>query len=594
MTLEIGLTLGIIASALVLFATEKLRVDVVAIMVLITIGVLKLIPGDELFSGFSNHAVITVWAVYMVSGGMFQTGVADMMGNAILRVAGDSEPRLVAVIMLTVGVLSAFINNVGATAMLLPAVVGIARRTKVPVSKLLIPLAFASLLGGGMTLIGTPANILASGILTERGLVSFDFFEFTPLGLSLLAVGILYMVLLGRHLLPIRAGTGGPDEEYLLREYVSHVAIPASSQLAGSTLLEAGLGRDHDLTVLGITRQDGSQPRIDRNTRLLTGDELVVEGNAEDLMKACNELGLVLQERRDLDVDTIQPGQVKLIEATLAPQARIVDQPLKDVRFRDKYGFTALAISRHGEVITRRLRDIPLKFGDALLLQGPQHRIPQLQQSQDFLVLEPVEINTLRRRKAPLAVGALLAAIGLTLFGGFDISLAMVIAAIIMILTGALTIDEAYASVDWRTVFLVAGMLPLGLAMEATGTARFLANIMLDTFGPWGPIATLAGVYLLAALVTQPMSNAAAVVLIVPIALDTAAGVGADYKAFTVAVVVGAATSFLSPVGHKANVLVFGPGGYKFTDYTRVGFILTLLLLAVSLILIPALWPLFN
>jgi di/tricarboxylate transporter len=592
MTLEIGLTLAIIGFALILFATEKLRVDVVALLVLIAIGVLGLIPGEALFSGFSNHAVITVWAVYMVSGGMFQTGVADMLGNAILRVAGESEARLVAVIMLTVGVLSAFINNVGATAMLLPAVAGIARRTKVPVSKLLIPLAFASLLGGGMTLIGTPANILASGILTERGLVSFDFFEFAPLGLTLLAVGIGYMVLLGRHLLPVRAGTGDPDEEYLLREYVSHVLIPQDCQLAGLTLVDAALGRDHDLTVLGITRQDGEQPQIDRNTILMAGDQLVVEGNAEDLMTACNELGLLLQERRDLDVDTISPGEVKLVEATLAPQARIVDQPLKDVRFRDKFGFTALAISRHGEVITQRLRDVPLKFGDALLLQGPQHRIQQLQQSQDFLVLEPIEISTLRRRKAPLAVAALLIAIGLTLFAGFEISLSMVIAAIIMILTGALKIEEAYASIDWRTVFLVAGMLPLGLAMEATGTARFLADIMLGTFGPWGQIATLGGVYLLAALVTQPMSNAAAIVLIVPIALDTAVGIGADYKAFTMAVVVGAATSFLSPVGHKANVLVFGPGGYKFFDYTRVGFVLTLLLLAVSMILIPALWPL--
>jgi di/tricarboxylate transporter len=593
MTLEIGLTLGIIVSALVLFATEKLRVDVVALIVLITIGLLKLIPGEELFSGFSNHAVITVWAVYMVSGGMFQTGVADMLGNAILRVAGDSEPRLVGVIMLTVGVLSAFINNVGATAMLLPAVVGIARRTKVPVSKLLIPLAFASLLGGGMTLIGTPANILASGILTERGLVSFDFFEFTPLGLVLLGVGIAYMVLLGRHLLPIRAGAGAPDEDFALRDYVSHVSIPSTSPIVGRTLVEVGMGRDHDLTIVGITRQDGDQPRIRPDTTLLTGDLLVVEGGAEDLLSACSELGLNLEERHDIDIEEIEPGEIKLIEATLAPQARIVGQPLKEVRFREKYGFTALAISRHGEVIVQRLRDIPLQFGDALLLQGPQRRIDQLQQSQDFLVLEPVEIKTLRRNKAPLAIGALLAAIALTLFGGLEISLAMVIAAIIMILTGALTIEEAYQSVDWRTVFLVAGMLPLGLAMEATGTARFLADIMLDTFGPLGPIATLAGVYLLAALVTQPMSNAAAIVLIVPIALDTATGIGADYKAFTMAVVVGAATSFLSPVGHKANVLVFGPGGYKFTDYTRVGLVLTLLLLVASMILIPALWPLF-
>ncbi len=593
MTLDIALTLLIILGALILFATEKLRVDVVALMVLITVGVLGLVPADKLFSGFSNSAVVTVWAVYMVSGGLFKTGVANALGSGILKVAGNTESRLIGTIMLTVGVLSAFMNNVGATAMLLPAVVGISRVTKVAVSKMLIPLAFASLLGGAMTLIGTPANILATGILAARGLPTFGFFEFTPMGIVVLTTGVIYMVLIGRHLLPVREGPGSKEEDYNIRDYVTEVRVSPVSSLIGKTLFESRLGRDYDLSVLALQRENGDSPPLNRDTEIRMGDLLVVESSASDLMAARQSLGLTTEAERTLDIESLERGDVQIIEATLAPRSHIVGLSLRDVRFRDRYGFTALSISRQGELITERLRDVPLEFGDALLLQGPRHRVKQLQAGDNFLVLEPIETEQFRRNKAPIAVGALVLAIGLTIFAGMSISLAMVIAAVIMILAGALRIDEAYEAVDWRTVFLVAGMLPLGLAMELTGTAELLADIMLGVFGPFGALATLAGIYLLAALITQPMSNAAAIVLIVPIALNTAMGLGANYKTFTMAVVIGAATSFLSPVGHKANVLVFGPGGYKFTDYARVGAILTVLLLIVSMIFLPIFWPLF-
>ena len=546
-----------------------------------------------LFSGFSNSAVVTVWAVYMVSGGLFKTGVANAMGSGILKVAGNTESRLIGTIMLTVGVLSAFMNNVGATAMLLPAVVGISRVTKVAVSKMLIPLAFASLLGGAMTLIGTPANILATGILAARGLPTFGFFEFTPMGIVVLTTGVLYMVLIGRRLLPVREGPGSKEEDYNIREYVTEVRVSPVSSLIGKTLLESRLGRDYDLSVLALQRENGDRPALNRDTEIRRGDLLVVESSASDLMAARQSLGLTTEAERTLDIESLERGDVQIIEATLAPRSHIVGLSLRDVRFRDRYGFTALSISRHGELITERLRDVPLQFGDALLLQGPRHRVKQLQAGDNFLVLEPIETEQFRRNKAPIAIGALVLAIGLTIFAGMSISLAMVIAAVIMILAGALRIEEAYEAVDWRTVFLVAGMLPLGLAMELTGTAEFLADIMLGLFGPFGALATLAGIYLLAALITQPMSNAAAIVLVVPIALNTAMGLGANYKTFTMAVVIGAATSFLSPVGHKANVLVFGPGGYKFTDYARVGAILTVLLLIVSMIFLPIFWPLF-
>ena len=593
MTTDIALTLAIIVAALALFATEKLRVDLVALLVLVSVALFRLISPERVFDGFANSAVITVWAVYIVSGGLFKTGVADFMGRGILRLAGDREPRLIATIMVTCGVISAFMNNVGATAMLMPAIVGISRRTKIAVSKLLIPLSFSSLLGGKMTLIGTPANILAMGILADRGLSTLGFFEFAPMGIVVLTTGVLYMVLIGRHLLPVREGAQGRRDVYRLREYVTEVRVSATSPLAGKTLLESRLGRDYDLTVLAIERDSVGLSRIGRDTLVQAGDLFTVEGSADDLVAAREALGLTIEAERKLDIERLEPGNVQLIEATLAPRSGLVGRTLRGVRFRDRYGFTALAIWRHGEAITEKLRDVPLLFGDALLLQGSRHRVPELQEGTDFLVLEPLEVEQLQRKKAPIAIAALVAAILLVVFGGFHISLAMVIAAVAMILTGCLSIEEAHESIDWRTVFLVAGMLPLGMAMEATGAAQYLANIMLDALGDYGPMALLAGTYLLAALITQAMSNAAAMVLIVPIAVDTALGLGANHITFTMAVVIGAATSFLSPVGHKANVLVFGPGGYRFLDYARVGALLTVILLVVSMIFLPLFWPLF-
>ena len=593
MTTDIALTLTIIVAALVLFATEKLRVDLVALLVLLAVGLLRLIDPGDVFDGFSNSAVITVWAVYIVSGGLFKTGVADTLGRTIHRLSGDKEPRLIATIMVTCGVISAFMNNVGATAMLMPALIGISRRTKIPVSKLLIPLSFSSLLGGAMTLIGTPANILAMGILAERGLPTIGFFGFTPMGLVLLTTGVLYMALVGRHLLPVREGAQGRQDVYRLREYVTEARVSTTSPLAGKTLLDSGLGRDYDLTVLGLERDGECLDRIGRDTLIQKDDLLTVEGSPDDLMGAREALGLASEDKQRLDLERLEPGNVQLIEATLAPNTGLVGRNLRGVRFRDRYGFTALAIWRHGQAITQKLRDVPLHFGDALLLQGPRHRVRELQEGKDFLVLEPLEVEQLRRNKAPIAIAALMLAILLVVFADFNISLAMVIAAVIMVLTGCLSIEEAHESIDWRTVFLVAGMLPLGMAMEATGAAQYLADIMVEALGDYGATALLVGVYLLAALITQAMSNAAAIVLIVPIAVNTALALGANHLTFTMAVVIGAATSFLSPVGHKANVLVFGPGGYRFLDYARVGALLTVALLIVSMIFLPLFWPLF-
>jgi di/tricarboxylate transporter len=592
MTFEIGLTLGIIVMALVLFATEKLRVDLIALIVLLVASITGLVSKDEVFSGFANPAVITIWAVYIVSGGLFKTGVADILGSFILRLSGTGEARLIAVIMLVCGIMSAFMNNVGAVAVLMPAVIGISNKTKIPVSKLLIPLAFSSLLGGSMTLIGTPANILAQGILVARGLPSFGFFDITPMGIITLLTGIIYMVLIGRHLLPVRVTASDLKVSKQLRPYIGEVQVNPQSPLVGKKLGESKLGEKHDLIVLSVRRDGNLLTRLHRDFIIEENDRLILEGSAQNLISAQDDLNLISQPNSDIDLVDLDTEDSYIFEATLSPRSKIDGRTLKEVRFRDRFGFTALAIWRYGDVITERLRDTPLHFGDSLLLQGPPGRVAALNDGNEFLVLQHVDIEKRgRKNKAPLAAGIMVLVIALAIFSNLGIATSMVTGSVLMVLTGCLTMDQAYDSIDWRTVFLVGGMLTLGIAMENTGTAQYLADLLLGAIGDLGPTALLAGIYLLSALITQPMSNAAAVVLMVPIAVNTALGIDANILTFVMAAVIGAATSFVTPVGHKANVLVFGPGGYKFFDFTRVGILLTVFLFVVSMIFLPIFWP---
>jgi len=488
--------------------------------------------------------------------------------------------------------MSAFMNNIGATAMLLPAVVGISRKSGVRLSKLLIPLAFSSLLGGNMTQIGTPPNILATSILTERGLPSFEFFDFTPTGVIVFLSGVLYMVLVGRFLLP--SHTKVEDAQAAkLREYVTEVRVLVDSRLVGLTLAEAHLNDEMGLSVLAMVHEGEQVTRVDSETVIQVDDLLIVSGDVKSLIEADKRLGVVIEPDFKFQLSDLDTEVAHVFEAVLLSRSEFVGRTVKQVRFRDRYGFTVLAIWRQGEVLVNRLGNVKLGAADVLLLKGARKNMRNLQQNNKVLVLEPLEIDRQGNKKAPLAVGILGLVLVLTTFAGFHISTAMVIGSVLMVLTGCLTMDEAYQSIEWRSVFLIAGMLPLGTVMETTGTAQFLADGIVSFAGPWGPIAVLAGIYILAGLITEPMSNAAATVLMVPIAIDIALELGANPQSFVLAVVIGASTSFLTPVGHQSNVLVFGPGGYRFADFTRVGWLLNVVLVVVALLAIPFFWPLF-
>ncbi len=594
MTAENILVLVILGAAVILFVSEKLRVDLIALLVLVALSLTGLVTIDEAFSGFSSPAVITVWSVYIVSGALFVSGVADKLASSMLRLAGENYVRILIVIMLTVGIMSSFMNNIGAVAILLPAVVSIGRSIKVSPSKLLIPMAFVSLLGGKMTLIGTPPNILATSIMeTYGGMEPFGFFDFTPMGAIVLITGILYFVFIGRHLLPDRMPGGDLAQAYQIRDYATEVRIGDLSPFDGKTLAETQLGERYDLNVVQV-RRNGAPIAATAGLQLLTDDILVVSGAPDSILKAseAEELEKLHGLHGSIESGDSKPENLEMVEVTLTPQSILQGQTLRKVDLRARYGVTVLAIRHQGKSLVSDLASVPIELGDALLIQGPAERIAHLRRSDEFLVLDSPPLETRRTKKAPIAVLILVGVLLVVSLRILHVSQAMLIGGILMVLLGVLNMDEAYKSIQWKSVFLIAGMLPLGIAMQNTGTAAFLAERITYMVGGLGDRAVLMGIFLMTALLTEVMSNAAATVLVVPIAIDAARGLDANPQTFVMAVVIAAATSFLMPIGHQANVLVFGPGGYRFFDYTKVGIWLNVIIFIVVAIFLPIVWPL--
>jgi di/tricarboxylate transporter len=601
-TSDIAYMLAILGVSILLFITDWLRVDIVALLVLLSLILTGLITPTDAFAGFSSPAVITVWAIFIVSGGLFHTGVANLLGDHLLRLAGSKPTRLVALLMTAVGLMSAVMNNVGATAVLMPAAVSISRKARIRASKLLIPLAFGSLLGGMTTLIGTPPNILVSDALRMSGLEPFSLLDFAPVGLVALVLGVLFVTLVGYRLLPERtsaerlATDAGPDMDlvdlYRLDERLFRARIPGGSPLIGRRLAESGLREDFELAVIGVERQAKNVLAPQKDTVLQRGDVLLIEGMVDNLVWAEKRGWLDVQPEVNLDDKDLQSEMVGIAEVILSPHSRLVGKTLADIQFREKFHLSVLAILRDGRPRRTGLVDLPLRFGDTLLVQGPRQNIRVLQREPDFVVLGDIEaIPAVRVKKAPLAVGLLLVMLVPVIAGWLPIAASALLAGILMVITGCLTMDEAYSSIEWKAVFLVAGTLPLGIAMEKTGTAQFLAGLLIDAVGGMGPMALLAGFYVLTNLLTQFMSNAASTVLIAPIAIQAAQQVGSDPHALLMAVAVAASAGFLTPVAHQSNVLVMGPGGYRFGDYLKVGLPLDLLTFAVTLLILPLIWP---
>ena len=589
--MEIALVLIILLAAIVLFATEWIRMDLVSLMVLLALALTGLVSVEQAFAGFSNPAVITVAAMFIISAALTNTGALGPVSERLIKLSGGSEVRMIAAIMLTSAFFSSFINNIGATAVLMPIVIAMAKRSKISPSKLLIPLAFGSLLGGVCTLIGTPPNILMNTLLQSYTGEGFSMFSFTPVGAIILAAGVIYMSLAGRHLLPKRKA-GTLTEEYQVKEYITEAQIQEGSPLAGVTIAKSGLERDFNLKVRAILRGKIKIPYPHRNRKIQKGDILFLEGNPEAILKVRENKGIEVVPERDNPVTPPErKGDLVVVEASLTPTSELAGKTLRDVRFADTHGLTVLAIWRSGSPVVNKVDHVPLQFGDVLLLQGPEERMVHLGKEHGFLLLGGVAPVAYRPTRAPIAVITLVAVILLATTGTLPIMLSASLGALAMILTRCLTPTEAYESIDWMIIVLIAGTLPLGSALQNTGAAGYLASLLIDVFGDFGPVVVLAAIFLLTSLLTEVMSHAAAAVLLAPIAYNTSVALAVSPRPFFMAVAIAASSCFMTPISHQSNALVMGPGGYRFIDYTKVGAPMNFGIWVLATLLIPVFFP---
>lgn len=592
MTFEIAFVLGVTVVALLLLALGRLSPDLVAFGVLLVLFFAGVITLEQSLSGFSNQAVIAVGAILVISAGLTSTGVAAHLGAWIRRAAGNSEVRLIALSMVSVAVLSAFMNSVGACAVLLPAVVAAAREMNTPVSRVLMPLAYGSLLGAMLTLVGTPSNILASGVLEQSGYEPFGLFEFAPFGALALLLGIGLILLTRRRLLPVRGGgaqaatPGVEHQAYRLDERLFEAVVPADSQLVGQSLMAAGIGEAFGIAVLAIEREGNITVAPAPGEVLLAGDYLLLGAREADIDRLRQVHALQVQDRVRLGADALRAGSLSMTELVLRPRSGLVGQTLEDIDFRDRFGSTVLGIWRDGAPRRTRLAKLALEGGDALLVHGPPVALRQLRDSPDFVVLTEDAETAPRARRAPLAVAILVLFVLGLMLNVAPVAIMGVAAAAVMVLTGCVTMDDARSAVEWRAILLIAAMLPLAEAMQTTGTAAFLAERSTESLGAFGALPVLAGVLLLTFFFTHIMGNHVTAVLMAPLAIDAAVRMGADPRMFALGVALAATSGFATPYAHPGNLLVMGPANYRFGDFVRMGLPLGLLTLAGSFILL--------
>ncbi len=596
MTPQILFVLALVLAAAVVLISDRLRPDLVALLLLVILGLTGMVDVKELFSGFSNRAVITIIGLFIITEGLERTGATRILGQRLQRVSGVTEGRAVLVVMVAGAVLSLVMNTIAAAAVLLPAVVGITRQSSLRPSRLLMPLSFGVLLGGMATLF-TTANILVSAALVDQGYKPYGVLDFLPIGAPMALAGILFMVFVGRRLLPER-GLGGQEEPrraggdlseaYGMREAVCAAYVRPGSAMAGLSLAEGHWGERLGLNVIGISRGGGLSLAPAPEEEVLEGDIVLFTGFADD--EDLGHYGLVSTQDPTWQ-GQLSSEQVSLIEAVLAPRSALAGKSLREIQFRERYDLSVLAIWREGNTLRDALGDLPLHFGDALLIQGRRSKINMLRKNPNFLILEEdTGVGVAVPRKAWLAVALTTLAVALPVFTPLPIAESAFTAACLMVLFNCLNMDEAYGAIEWKTIFLIAGMIPLGLAMTNTRAAAFVGGGLISLLGQWGPLAVAGGLYLVTTLLTQVLSGQVTPLVLAPIAIAAAQHVGVDPRGMAMAVAMGCSTAFLTPISHSANLLVMGPGGYKFKDYARVGLPLTALMFVVLLAGLALFW----
>jgi di/tricarboxylate transporter len=592
MSWQIGLLLSLLAVAIGMFWWERLPAEVTALGLLLATVFTGLLPAKNAFDGFGSDAVMMILGLLILTASLQRTGVVEMVGRAVLTRVGDNPRWLFLTVICAAALLSAFISNTASTAFFLPIVFGIAQAAKMPASQLLLPLAFSSILTSSVTLVSTSTNMVVSGVMTDYGLPPMRMFELAPVGIPISIVGLTYLWIC-RRWIPVR-GNQELTEDFGVRPYLTELVITPESPLVDKTLDEAKLGQTMGLTVLGLNRDFHKHLGACRDTKLQAGDLLVVEAGQDDIVKIKDIKGIEIKSDAALTDPDLQNESIGLAEAIILPASPLIGRTLKQIHFRERYGLQVLGLNHQGRNVGPKLSTIPLRLGDMLLLQGPRERIAELHNVEAFRLLGPIaamEEARPKRRHAPLAIGIFALVLGLTTFGVTTLPVAAMLGVFLVFATGCISPQEAYAAVEWKAIILIGAMLGMGTAMKETGAAEYLAGLIVNSAGNLGPRGLLTGFFLLTCLLTQPMSNQAAAIVVIPIAMHTAIQAGFNPRSFAMMIAVAASCSYLTPL-EPSCLMVYGPGRYRFTDFLKFGSVLTLLIYLLAITLVPVIWPL--
>ncbi|MEO0342968.1 MAG: SLC13 family permease [Pseudomonadota bacterium] len=618
LTTEMMVVLGLLGLTIFLFVSEIVRVDIAAIAVMILIGTLSYIPGLEnladinnLFDGFASNAVISIIAVMIIGAGLDKTGLMSKLAASILKYGGTTEKRIIPIVSSTVGVVSSFMQNVGAAALFLPVVSRISARTEIPMSRMLMPMGFCAILGGTITMVGSSPLILLNDLIvaTNKDLPAdaqmepFSLFSVTPIGLALVLTGILYFVIAGRFVLPAVAEKDSATSAQSMREYLKRiygleadifeVDVPKGSILLGETIFD--LQDAHHLYVIGTYHNGRRWIGPPSDTEITPPCRLAILGNKSVITDMVEDYGLKIRPKLEVFSEEFVPSRAGVAEIVIPPDSVLIGKAAREVRLRKSFGLSLLAIHRSEDTYSHmetedhkatRISSMPLKVGDTLVVQTQWEALTRLKQDKNFVIVtSDFPQEEVRPQKVAWAVLFFSIALGLILFTDLRLSLALLIGAVGMIVSNVLSVDEAYEAVGWNTVFLLASLIPLGTAVQSTGTAEWIAQGILTILDGWPIWALQAGIAILATGFTLVMSNVGATVLLVPLAVSIAVAAGANPAVFALTVAISTSNSFLIPT-HQVNALIMGPAGYRVSDFMRAGGVMTILFLVISLVMI--------
>lgn len=592
------ITLIILIVAIILFLTEKLPADLVAVLVALSLGFSGVLSFGETFAGFSSNAVMTIMAIFILAEGLKQAGITEWIGDLLIKLGGKNESTLMILVMVFSATLSLFMNNIAAAAVLLPAIIGATQKIKVRPSRILMPLAYATILGGMATLF-TSTNIIASNLLIQSGIKGYGVLDFAPLGIPVVIGGILFIYFIGRKILPNISTKTLPEvngdlvDTYRLEERLTRVKLAAGCKLAGSTVASSGLREKHGLNLVAVERPGGMVLTPPPDFRIRQTDILLLEGRVQDInWDSLKDFFEVLPTTKFVEGDLENPN-IAISEVVLAPRSAIIGKSLKEIHFREKYEMLVLGIWRAGHPIRSGLANQKLQFGDALLIQGPRDRLKVMASDPDLILLEPKESSQKVPHKKALWAGLIFAAvIILSVLFSESIAPIMLAGGLLMVLTGMMRMETVYRSIEWKSVFIVAGMLPMGIAITKSGLGSVIADWLLSISGDSAPYLMVIILFFVTVLLSQAVHGAVIAAIMVPISIQVSTVLGLDPRSVVMAVTLATSMTLITPLGHPVNILVMGPGGYKFRDYVRLGLPLTLVVSVLILTLLPLIWHL--